>query len=331
MDLGLSGYRLGMGWLAQALNAKWAQFSVNVLTGDEVAFERAATEEVPALVADLDRAGCAPILDAYSTLPELARIVTQHADPAAWNAAVGVYIERTMRVLSANPSIRELEVWGSADIPVIVGGRGPQFDSATILARVCEEVHAACPGVRVLSGGYGIDADVTFLLLGLCEHAPEGFDVYNQCPFPRPQENLESMLEVYKYRLPEGRRLLDERCKGQPQVSTCFGVPTLDGRPEPGHRYGTHWQLPGGVRAIDYAEADEWYRAILGLLEAEGLEYVCLKAQDETRGGLYRDWKDAAGLLTPEGQAKSFVGRLSSWAQERAPYQMEEEVITGGA
>lgn len=322
MDLGISGYRLGMGWLAQALNAKWAQFSVNVLDATARPWE-----QVPALVADADSAGCAPILDATGTTNDLARIVTKHNDPVAWNAAVGTYIERTVDVLAANPTIHTLEVWGSADAPVIVGGRGPQFDASTILARVHEEVHAACPGVRILSGGYGVNADCTFLHWGLVERAPEGFDVYNLHPLPRPEETLETTLVVYRERLHMARRALDEKCLGQPWCATAFGVPTLDGVPPPEHNIGTHYRLPGDVRAIDYADASDWYVELLNFFEAVGFEFVCLVARDVLDRGLYRSWQHACGLLLPDGRQKSFVQALSLWAQERAPFSGVEEYV----
>jgi hypothetical protein len=325
MDLGISGYRPGMGWLAQALNARWAQFSVNVLDA-----EAREWEQVPALVEDADRNGCVPILDACGTMDDLARIVTRHNDPAAWADAVTVYIDRTMALLEAEPRIQNLEVWGSADLPVILGGRGPQFDCSTILARVHEEVKAAFPQVRVLSGGYGINADSTFLHWGLAEHAPEGFDVYNMHPFPRPGETLTNTLGLYRQRLDAARTCLDDKCAGQPWASTAFGIPTLEGHPPPEYNMGLHWQLPGGVRAVDYADAADWYVELLSLFEALGFEFVCLLTQDRLRGGLYRSWQDACGLLLPDGKPKPFVQALSLWAQERAPFAGVEEYVTTG-
>lgn len=320
MDLGLSGYRLGMGSLAQSLNARWAQFSVNVLTEDGPDFEAIAV-----LLDDIDRNGCVPILDARGTMDDLARIVTQHADKGAWQAASDRYTGRIMELLSRYPTIRELEVWGSAELPVIVGGHGPQFDASTIIAEVHSTVKEDFPQVRVLSGGYCVNADCMFVQFGLCEHAPEGFDVCNLHPLPMPCETLEVTLGVYAERLDYLRKLVNEQCQGQPFAASAFGIPTLETAPPADLNIGTHWQLPGGVRGIAYAEAGAYYRAMLETFEQFGFEYVCLIAQDALAAGKYRNWQDACGLLRADGRPKSFVDALVMWAQERSPFEMEVE------
>ncbi len=320
MDLGLSGYRLGLGDLAQSLNARWAQFSVNVLAegGPDL-------EAIAVLVDDIDHNGCKPILDARGTMDDLARIVTAHADAGAWQSAVDQYTDAILRILDSEPRIRELEVWGSADLPIIVGGHGPQFDASTILAEVHAQVKEAFPDARVLSGGYCVNADCMFVQFGLCEHAPEGFDVCNLHPLPLPCETLEVTVGVYAERLDYLRKLVNEGCKGQPFAATAFGIPTLATAPPPEFNLGTHWQLPGGVRGITYAEAAEYYQAMLACFDAFGFEYVCLIAQDVLHGGKYATWQDACGLLAADGRQKSFVDALVQWAQERNPFEMEEE------
>jgi hypothetical protein len=320
MDLGLSGYHLGLGPLAQSLNARWAQFSVNVLAGDEGRADIVAT-----LVDDIDSHGCRPILDARGTLDDFARIVTNIEHCAAWQNAVDQYTDAILRILDAEPRIQELEVWGSADLPIIVGGHGPQFDASTVLAEVHAQVKEAFPAVRVLSGGYGINADCMFVQFGLAEHAPEGFDVCNLHPLPLPCETLEVTLGVYAERLDYLRKLVAERCAGQPFASTGFGIPTLATAPPPDLNIGTHWQLPGGVRGVTYAEAADWYKAMLDCFEAFGFEYVCLIAEDVLRGGKYMHWQAACGLLKADGRPKSFVDALVQWAQERQPFEIEEE------
>jgi len=275
--------------------------------------------------------GCAPILDARGTMDDLARIVTSITEPGAWQMAVDQYTDRILNILEAEPRIKELEVWGSADLPIIVGGHGPQFDASTILAEVHAQVEAAFPQVRVLSGGYCVNADCMFVQFGLCEHAPEGFDVCNAHPLPMPCETLEVTLGVYAERLDYIRELLNEHCASQPFASTGFGVPTLATAPPPDLNIGTHWQLPGGVRAIAYAEAGTYYRAMLECFEEFGFEYVCLIAQDVLHGGKYKHWQEACGLLKADGRPKSFVDKLVLWAQERDPFTMEEEDVSATA
>lgn len=323
MDLGISGYQIGMGWLAQAINARWVQTSINVL--DE---ETREWDHFPAIVADARQHGCNVILDARGTMNDFARMVTRGNDPAAWGDVIKVYTDRVIAICEAT-EVRSVEVWGSADIPIVMGGRGPQFDCSTILDRVHSDLHDHFgeTGVEVLSGGYGINADVSFLQWGLAEHAPLGFDTYNMHPLPLPCEELFGSLEIYRNRLEHARVILDTKCNGQPWVATAFGIPTAAGSPPPEFNIGLHWQLPGGVRAIDYADAADWYIAFLELFATLGMKTCCLVAGDVMRGGLYRNWQGACGLLLPNGRPKPFVDTLAQWAQEREPFLMDEEVV----
>ena len=324
MDLGLSGFDPSLVWLAQAINAKWARFSINVL--DDMG---ASADRLDELFHYAHGAGCKCLLDATGTMGQFAAMVTSHHDPDDWQRAVGVYIERSLSLLRRHPEIDTLEVWGSADIPIIVGGRGPQFDASTILARVYQEVKEAMPWLRVASCGYGINAETTFLQCGLAEHAPTSFDLYNTHPLLWPGENLESSAARYRSRLHDARVLLKQRCADQPLTVGCFGIPTVRGVPPPELNIGTHWQLPGGVRGVDYAEAHLWYREMAQVFEEAGALFCCFEAHDVMRGGLYRHWQGACGLLTEKGSPKDFLYPLTEWAQDRAPFDMELEDVSG--
>lgn len=321
MDIGISGYELGMGWLAQLLNAKYAQFSVDVLS------ENFTLASIKPILNDIADSGCTPILDARSTMKRLVEIVTSHKDKEAWEQGVQNFISATSYILSDNPDIKYLEVWGNTDIPVIMGGRGPQFDASTILASVYDTIHFEFPEVKVLTGGYGINADSSFLEWGLVERASQNFDMFNMHPLPLPCETLDLNLDAYNFRIGLIRKVLQDKCNNQPACASAFGIPTVDGSPPPELNYGTHWQLPGGIRAIDYKDAAQWYKGFLQIFEEQNFKFTCLIARDVYTNGLYRSWQDACGLLTPDGKIKSFVPEFSEWTQERQPFIMEDETI----
>lgn len=303
MDLGIAGYRPEHVAIAQAMGAKWARISYNPFR-EEPPFE---------LMAHALDHGMQPICNCEGSIDDLGNIILHASDISEWDKALQRYIDGVLPVTQF-ADCSHIEIWGCNNFPSIVGGRGPQYDYSRILGEIGEQVKAERPDIKLLTGGWGINADVWFLQFGLAKHARKAFDYANMHPLVIAQASLENTCRYQKTRLQEARRILDKDVNGQPLCASIWGIPTVECKPQPEWNYGEWFQLPGGISAIDFEHAVEWYKAFLQLYAEAGFEFVCLAAEDTAT---YETWTDFCGLCLPGGAKKpGLTDPLVCWLSE---------------
>lgn len=301
MTLGLSHYCVGDGPLARLLGGRAAQFEVDLDAG---------TPDVRDLVTDALAHGLEPIADLHTSLATLCALIYTEGRPVGnRETAMGWYAERVLRFLDAHPAVRNVEVWGDNDCPVMNLGVVRSIDYGGLLTTVAEAVRREHPEVRLWTGGFGGNLLPDTIQRGLAKYAPQSFDVCNYRPFITTTGDPDVDCQTLGMRLDIGRATLDQRCQWQPLAASCFGVPTTAaGRPPPS--MGQFYLLPHThIRAVPEAEALEWYAAYLRLFAAHGFEVACFLVRDEDRAGLY----GYSGLLHCSGEEKCFVRPLADW------------------
>ena len=313
MDIGIAGYRPGLEAIAQAAGAKWARVSYNPF------------REAPpaATMAHAWDNGMKSILNCEGALEDLCGIIVNSGDTSEWDKALQRYIDGILPATQIE-HLTEIEIWGCNAFPSIAGGKGPQYDYSRILHVIRAAIRAEREDIRILTGGWGINADIWFLQFGLARHAQAAFDVANMHPLVIPQTDCPLSVGYQQTRLQEARRVLDKDLTGQPLCASAWGVPTVECAPPPEWGYGEYFELTGGVHAITYENAVEWYKAFLTMYKAEGLQFVCIVAEDDAR---YETWTDFCGLCLPGGEPKpGLTDPLLCWlSEEWATYYAPED------
>ena len=293
MNLGISMFKPEHAPLARRLGCTWAHWCVDLT--DSVPDERDQHECAAA-------AGLQVVADCRTSLGALRRVATTEE-------GVRQYAERILQYLEISPWLRDIEVWGNAEVAYIKGTMGPAMDYARILNMVAPIVREARPDVTIWTGGFGIDFDPMFADACLGKRVDAAnYDVVNwhPCVSLSPPE-VAAYRQTGAIRLDKARRATG----GKPFAASLFGVPTvpMDGPPPPA--YGDYWRV-AGARALCERGAVDWYVAMLDFMREEGFETVCLKAQDHLRPGdtAVRMWPQVCGLLRFDGTEKAFVQPL---------------------
>lgn len=224
-------------------------------------------------------------------------------------ATIGWYAQSIMEYLYRHPRVRDIEVWGSAEVARFIHGHGELLDYSSILRRVYETVKEHHPEVRIWTGGFGHNCDCVMLERGLAVHSPEAFDVCNLHPFLMTTGHIDIDRESLSTRLRVARRILDAKCKGQPFAASGVGIPTLPFGPPPA-AYGRFWRV-GVARALPEGEALDWWLMLLGVLREAGFEAACLLARDTyPPPGEQPRMHHFSGLLHADGTNKAFTEEL---------------------
>lgn len=332
MDLGISCYQIGDGPLATALGAQWAHAFADV------------TEGIPNhtdLIADMVAHGCRPVIDLRTATVKLGEMIANERGPVydppegntsqydaiysrqvdEFEASIGETRQRCKAVirwyadsigeyLERHPQVKDVEVWGSAEVARFIHGNGELLDYSSILKAVYEVVKERHPEVRVWTGGFGCNCDCSMIERGLSVHCNTQFDVCNMHPFLQSTGFLDVDQESLARRLRHGRKILDDKCARQPFAASGVGVPTVAIGPPPA-QYGRFWRV-FSARAIDASSALEWWLMLLGVLRDADFEVACLLARDVSPPARFHHF---SGLTNADGTYKPFTEDLINAAR----------------
>ena len=292
------------------------------LIGATVAQVRAELDDPPDLTdlcAHCADNGLSLVVDASTHLETLCRCIYSGGKvTGSEKTALAWYTDRVLALLERHPTVRDVEVWGDADIPYIVPGVMPVVNYGGLLSATFAAVKAARPDVRVWTGGFGPNCTPQMLQQGISVHAPHAFDVLNWYPFLSSCGDPEADVDRIGQHLDIARAVLEQRCDDQPFAASAFGVPTTTLGYCPPLR-GRFYQAPHThSRVIPEEDAHLWYQAMLGLFAERGFETVCLLARDfvrppDQRPGVH----EYSGLVGVDGREKAFVRPLSDWLHEK--------------
>jgi hypothetical protein len=307
MDIGICNYQPGDAALAEQFGATWAR------VGCDISYSVPDMREV---LAEITGAGLRPVVD-VRTHPAALRAPgaltgTVADDVASWQAAVRRYCRHVSLFLLNNPEVRDIEVWGSAEVAYASGQVGQIVDYGTILRDVFATVRITHPHVRVWTGGFGRDAQPYFINDGLRAWSPNAFDVCNMHPWPTILPEIGVTVNRLDVNLKIGRQLLHDHCGDQPFSASAFGVPTSEARAF-SKRYGGARKV-GGWQAVSEADAYEWYRACLGVFAKWEFEVVCLLAHDFALE-VAAVPEHRSGLVHADGTPKEFTEALAEWCR----------------
>lgn len=301
MNLGISMFEPRHTDLARRLGCAFAHWTVDISDGiPEDAERHAAASDC----------GLDVITDCRTSVGALRSLATTEE-------GVTEYALRIVEYLNRHPNVRNVELWGGAEVAYIAGTKGPVHDYARIINAVAPVLRKERPEVRIWTGGFGCDFDPVFADACLANRVPaQNYDVVNWHPvvsLSPPQ--TEVYRQVGAMRLQLARRALKN---DKPFAASLFGIPTVPLARPPGGNYGDYWRV-GGARALCEQDAVSWYVAMLGLMREEGFTTVCLKAQDHLRPGQQvPDWTQMTGLLHRDGTEKTFVQPLIQRLSEKA-------------
>jgi len=313
MELGVCNFEPRYVLLAQAIGATWARVQVDLSDG--------IPEASLGAVAAARQCGLEVVCDVRTTMQRLGQMLYAEGDPLQNKAiALDWFASQIMDFLDEVPCVRHIEIWGSAECAHVVHGEGIMLDYSRVLSDVYERVKAAKPEVIIWTGGFGQNCQFQFLQSGLCEYAPQSFDVLNWHPFVSTSGTLEMDLATCGARLERARELTQAHCANQPFASTGFGLPSL---PAPLPEYagdGGFVHIPGSY-AIPRSELAAWYKGFLWLFEEHGFRTLMLLPQDRyepIETGRKNRYFDYCGLLNVNGEPKEFVEEIGAWNRDRA-------------
>jgi len=305
VDLGICKYKPDAGPLARRLRASWAHWFADLSGGD--------LPDDTALFASCAEHGLRPVPNLRTSIAALRRFGAE----GGMDGAIQWYSDCILRYCDTYP-VRDIEVWGDADIAFIAGGKANPLDYGRVLTAVYWRVKSARPDVTIWTGGFGADFAVNFVDDGVARHAPEAFDVCNLHPFaslnppdPGPYRATAAI------RIDRMRRTLDKKAKGQPFASTGFGLPTVPFDGPPPQAFGRYWRVAQGACAPLEHEALAWYVTLLELMRDCGFLTVCLLLDDFSDGQVPR-FQQWCGLRREDGTEKAFVEGLCDWGHTNA-------------
>ena len=138
MDLGICKYKPDAGPLARRLRASWAHWFADLSGGD--------LPDDTALFASCAEHGLRPVPNLRTSIAALRRFGAE----GGMDGAIQWYSDCILRYCDTYP-VRDIEVWGDADIAFIAGGKANPLDYGRVLTAVYWRVKSARPDVTIWS------------------------------------------------------------------------------------------------------------------------------------------------------------------------------------